>query len=75
MAEPDSLILRQLQTLSDQLARTNQKLDDPAARQMMLEQEMQAPKRHRLWHETQFAEVQDMIDRIQRRLEITDGRD
>ena len=75
MVEPDSLTLRQLRALSDQLKKANHRLDEVNARLLALEQEMLIAQQHRLRHEMKFAEVDDMIDRIQRRLEITDGRD
>ena len=73
--EPVNLTLRQLRQLSDLLIRANQKLEELTSRVLSLEQEMLISQQHRLRHEIQLGEFHAMVEKIQRRLEISDGRD
>ena len=73
--EPENLTLRRVRELSDKLIRTNQKLEEMTWRVLSLERDLLSCMDHRLRQEIQIADIHAMLERIQRRLEISDGRD
>lgn len=73
--EPENLNLLHLRQLFKQLTQTNQKLDELGSRLPSLEQEVLILQQHRLRHEIQLGDFHVNVGEIQRRLEISDGRD
>ena len=72
MVEPTDLLLRRVRNAEIKLDQTVQRLSETLDRLYLLERDMASLVDHRVRHEARIAEIHDRLDKIQRRLEISD---